>query len=254
MRSSPNVIYRLLHKDYAESFAAYAPRKTDFYDVITSQLPESWSIQRQDIWFYCSSPQQTIPLQGWKIHVSSTLRDSSEVLGRVASVLFQHKDISFKFAADRSLLSLLNSKSWPRGASGKFITVYPPDNSRFLDLIEELDKATEGMQGPYILSDHRYKDSNVLFFRFGGMRLYDVLNVKGERTPMLVAPDGTKLSKRRHGPTVSVTTYRDAGFVAQGKRMSAIRSGSVVSETIDMLGHHLREHRQGKFRATLGAH
>ena len=33
--------------------------------------------------------------------------------------------------------------------------------------------------------------------------------------PLLVAPDGTKLSKRRHGPVVSVTTYRDAGFLAE---------------------------------------
>jgi len=32
--------------------------------------------------------------------------------------------------------------------------------------------------------------------------------------PLLVAPDGTKLSKRRHGPIVSVTSYRDAGFLA----------------------------------------
>jgi glutamyl-tRNA synthetase len=32
--------------------------------------------------------------------------------------------------------------------------------------------------------------------------------------PLLVAPDGSKLSKRRHGPVVSVTTYRDAGFLA----------------------------------------
>jgi glutamyl-tRNA synthetase len=31
--------------------------------------------------------------------------------------------------------------------------------------------------------------------------------------PLLVAPDGAKLSKRRHGPVVSVTTYRDAGFL-----------------------------------------
>lgn len=31
--------------------------------------------------------------------------------------------------------------------------------------------------------------------------------------PLLVAPDGSKLSKRRHGPVVSVTTYRDAGFL-----------------------------------------
>jgi len=31
--------------------------------------------------------------------------------------------------------------------------------------------------------------------------------------PLLVAPDGTKLSKRKHGPVVSVTTYRHAGFL-----------------------------------------
>ncbi len=31
--------------------------------------------------------------------------------------------------------------------------------------------------------------------------------------PLLIAPNGSKLSKRRHGPVVSVTTYRDAGFL-----------------------------------------
>lgn len=34
--------------------------------------------------------------------------------------------------------------------------------------------------------------------------------------PLLIAPDGSKLSKRKHGPVVSVTTYRDAGFLSQG--------------------------------------
>lgn len=31
--------------------------------------------------------------------------------------------------------------------------------------------------------------------------------------PLLIAPDGSKLSKRKHGPVVSVTTYRDVGFL-----------------------------------------
>ena len=31
--------------------------------------------------------------------------------------------------------------------------------------------------------------------------------------PLLLAPDGAKLSKRKHGPVVSVTTYREAGFL-----------------------------------------
>jgi glutamyl-tRNA synthetase len=31
--------------------------------------------------------------------------------------------------------------------------------------------------------------------------------------PLLIAPDGSKLSKRKHGAVVSVTTYRDGGFL-----------------------------------------
>ena len=33
--------------------------------------------------------------------------------------------------------------------------------------------------------------------------------------PLLLAPDGGKLSKRKHGPVVSVTTYAQAGFLPQ---------------------------------------
>ena len=33
--------------------------------------------------------------------------------------------------------------------------------------------------------------------------------------PLLMAPDGSKLSKRKHGPVVSVTTYAEAGFLPQ---------------------------------------
>jgi len=33
--------------------------------------------------------------------------------------------------------------------------------------------------------------------------------------PLLIAPDGSKLSKRKHGAVVSVLTYRDAGFLPQ---------------------------------------
>ena len=42
--------------------------------------------------------------------------------------------------------------------------------------------------------------------------------------PLLVAPDGTKLSKRRHGPVVSVTTYRDAGFLPMPSSISCVCS------------------------------
>jgi len=46
--------------------------------------------------------------------------------------------------------------------------------------------------------------------------IFEALGADVPRTahlPLLMAPDGAKLSKRRHGRVVSVTTYRDAGFL-----------------------------------------
>ncbi|MCB1021853.1 MAG: glutamate--tRNA ligase [Bryobacterales bacterium] len=51
---------------------------------------------------------------------------------------------------------------------------------------------------------------------FKHMLIFEALGAQAPRMahlPLLMAPDGTKLSKRIHGPVVSVTTYRDAGFL-----------------------------------------
>lgn len=51
---------------------------------------------------------------------------------------------------------------------------------------------------------------------FKHVLIFEGLGVEAPRfahLPLLVAPDGAKLSKRKHGPVVSVTTYRDAGFL-----------------------------------------
>lgn len=49
---------------------------------------------------------------------------------------------------------------------------------------------------------------HVLIFEAAGARAPQFAHL-----PLLVAPDGAKLSKRKHGPVVSVLTYRDAGFL-----------------------------------------
>ncbi|HEX7288903.1 MAG TPA: class III lanthionine synthetase LanKC [Candidatus Angelobacter sp.] len=197
MHSRQNPLYRLLDKDYYESFDSYVPRGADFHEPVRAMLPPGWRIQRRGIWFHCGNPDNVLPLQGWKIHVSATPDNANEVLSRVSSILFRRKDTDFKFALDASLLFLLNSKNWSRGGSGKFITIYPADNRNFVELIEEIHLATRDLHGPYILSDHRYKDSRVVFYRYGGMRLLEVVNVKGERTPMLVGPDGAYFPDER---------------------------------------------------------
>jgi serine/threonine protein kinase len=197
MQSRQNFLYRLLDKDHYESFNGYVPQKKDFYDLVASRLPFGWYIHRKDIWFHCTSPRNSTPRQGWKIHVSATLANAREVMTRVAMRLFERQEADFKFAVDLSVLFLLNSKNWPRGGSGKFITIYPRDNHRFLELIDLIYSATRDLKGPYILSDHCYKDSATVFYRYGGMWLNDAVNVKGEHVPMLIGPEGTELPDER---------------------------------------------------------
>jgi len=49
---------------------------------------------------------------------------------------------------------------------------------------------------------------HILIFEALGMKPPEFAHL-----PLLIAPDGSKLSKRKHGPVVSVTTYRDGGFL-----------------------------------------
>jgi glutamyl-tRNA synthetase len=63
---------------------------------------------------------------------------------------------------------------------------------------------------------HIIRGQDHLTNTFKHLLIFEGLGVEPPRfahLPLLVAPDGTKLSKRRHGPVVSVTTYRDAGFL-----------------------------------------
>jgi glutamyl-tRNA synthetase len=65
---------------------------------------------------------------------------------------------------------------------------------------------------------HIIRGQDHLTNTFKHLLIFEALGVQSPQfahLPLLVAPDGAKLSKRRHGPVVSVTTYRDAGFLPQ---------------------------------------
>jgi len=63
---------------------------------------------------------------------------------------------------------------------------------------------------------HIIRGQDHLANTFKHLLLFEALGVQPPEfahLPLLIAPDGSKLSKRRHGAVVSVTTYRDAGFL-----------------------------------------
>jgi Protein kinase domain len=195
-------LFGLAHPEFYETLASY-PLSPEYVERLKELLPDAWTLQRDDVWVHARRPvgerEMTAPVvQGFKIHVSSAPVHALRVLAIVVPVCVQ-QGIEFKIAGDPTLLHILNSKLQGRGYSGKFMTIYPPDEEAFSDLIERLYQQTkdEAVEGPYILSDRRYKDSKLLFYRYGGFRPPRRLNIDGTQTTFLVSPTGEPVADER---------------------------------------------------------
>jgi len=135
-------------------------------------------------------------VQGWKLHVSSTVADAEQVLRAVVLVLAGAR-CAFKFAGMLELLARMNDAHAPRANSGKFLTVYPAADADVPELARLLDSATTGLAGPAILSDTRYLPESLVHLRFGAFTGVPVLSADGEISVGLLDPDGRVVADRR---------------------------------------------------------
>ncbi|WP_445009688.1 class III lanthionine synthetase LanKC N-terminal domain-containing protein [Streptomyces rishiriensis] len=76
--------------------------------------------------------------------------------------------VAFKFLPGLETLFLANAKYAHRGSSGKFVTVYPSDESECERILAELGDVLDGLPGRCILSDLRWRDGP-LHVRYGAL-------------------------------------------------------------------------------------
>ena len=136
------------------------------FPVAAEPVPDGWRRVEMDDWVVYHPNGASLPPQGWKIHVSACLANAEDVL----AVVFEYcaaRRISFKFVRSRQCLLLRNAKYADRGASGKFVTIYPADEVQLERVLTELGTLLDGQPGPYILSDLRWGDGP-LYVRYGG--------------------------------------------------------------------------------------
>ncbi len=188
-----------------------------FKDKVQTLVPESWHVFRSDVWLHVQDPSRSEIrqlTQGFKIHVSCAPQYALELLETIIPVFVEH-NVNFKTACDDKILHLLNSKLQPRGYAGKFITVYPPDLQTFKTVIETLYQKTKhkNYKGPYILSDKRYKESKILYYRYGGFYPPSKLNIDGTQSSFLIAPDGAYVSDQRL-PYFQLPEWKEDPFLA----------------------------------------
>lgn len=187
--------FAFVDREHFEVLARFPIRPT-YRDILQQYLPVDWEITKFEIYLYAHYAGVEMPDHGFKIHVSGTTDTADEILHKVVPYLVAQR-VSFKIVSDPILLNFLNSKRCARGSSGKFVTIYPPDLDTFQTLIEDLRVRTDGIAGPYILSDQRYRDSKAVFYRYGGFRTIWSLNPDGTKKTTLVTPDGGQVDDER---------------------------------------------------------
>lgn len=181
--------YTAVDREFFEPFAQVRIEPDDFEHIVRRQLPPDWGLHRSGIWLQAQPHACRLPMQGWKIHVSSVAATARIVLAITAAILIANQ-VSFKFAGDLRLLGAINGKRWPRGGAGKFITIYPADLRTFRRLLEDLAAALGGYVGPHILTDRRHPECPIVSYRFGGMHSDYRIDARGQREWLLRRPDG----------------------------------------------------------------
>ena len=152
---------------------------------------------KHSLWWYSRKKNRDDLSQGWKLHVSATIRSASRILRMIAPLLGR-RGVLFK--APHSIMELhkLNSGLF-HGFSqvGKFITVYPPSIDAAVTLARELDRLTANQPAPQIPYDEVLREGSCVHYRYG--QFYSDLNVRVQNAKLLtiIRPDGKRIRDRR---------------------------------------------------------
>ncbi|MFI6682791.1 class III lanthionine synthetase LanKC [Streptomyces sp. NPDC050485] len=181
--------------DLPDRAASTEEMQKQAFRVDSEELPAGWRKTAKEDWTVCSPPEQVLPLQGWKIHVSAHRGNADTVLETVHRYCVA-RGISFKYLSGRHVLQNRNLKYSDRGASGKFITIYPLDDQVCHTVLRELGEELDGEQGPYILSDLRWGEGP-LYVRYGGFVERHCLSATGSLVGAIEDDRGVLVPDRR---------------------------------------------------------
>ncbi len=192
---APLFFFSFLHREFFETLERYRPGG-ELLRLVEERRPQGWQITPGGFWTSCIPPNHQMKLQGWKIHISGTTVTAIELLSRIVPLLIE-KRVAFKFCSDLKMVALSTNKNWYRTAAGKVLTIYPESTGKFVDLIQRCYDLTRDLAGPYILTDRPYKDSRVVFYRYGGHRYLYRLDAQGRRVSIIRSPLGQKVPDER---------------------------------------------------------
>ncbi|MEH0467519.1 class III lanthionine synthetase LanKC [Streptomyces sp. B21-097] len=196
-------IYCLTHPHFYDAPSSHGGTHGRFRQS-RSPLPGAWKREEVGEWLALRPVGARLPPQGWKIHVSACLDNAQSVLDEVWDYCLPRR-VAFKFLPDLETLFLANAKYAHRGSSGKFVTVYPADETECERVLAELGDILDGRPGPYILSDLRWRDGP-LHVRYGAFADRYCVSAAGVVEQAVADPSGRLVPDVR-GPTFQVPPW-----------------------------------------------
>lgn len=197
--------YMVVNKKYY-SFISHLGQDYDIEEFMDLNNLKAYHIFVDEIYIKALSNKH-LPNQGWKIHISVTQNNATDIL-KITINYLSLKKISFKIIKNLDIYLATSGKAFSREQFGKFITIYPENSTAFEQIIEDLYNLLSEFDGPEILTDKRYKDSKVVYYRYGGftalvkydswgMPTYYIYDgngnlVEDQRKPYYTIPDGIK--------------------------------------------------------------
>lgn len=226
-----HISYIQKHPYYYSVRSYFNLSAADYYftiiDKYTKLVPHS--VMGKFPWTYVHFDSTGRYDAGWKIHISATVENHKEILDIVAKYAFERK-IPFKFASNIDHFIYLNSKSIARASSGKYIVVYP-EETEFKTVIEELYLLLRRYSGPHILSDRPYKDSKVVFYRYGEIYPISFVDPYGMITTRILSPDN-KLEIDNRLPYYAVPKWVESIFPSSQIIPSKLMKKYNVTESV----------------------
>ena len=161
------------------------------------ELMDDFEYDERKVWaFPKKSISYDLPYYGFKIHISAILKNAYLIFSIVKEILDKH-NVSYKVISSMQNLEELNTGKFGYSQIGKFCTVYPKSNESIEVIADELYSATLGFQSVDIPSDFRYKNSSIVYYRYGEINIEKRQGRKKDKRDKYI-PKGINVPIRDH--------------------------------------------------------
>ncbi|WP_156889996.1 class III lanthionine synthetase LanKC N-terminal domain-containing protein [Planococcus lenghuensis] len=142
----------------------YEKLEEEFQKFVTT---EELSSIPDTLWIVSNNfTPNTLPSEGFKLHISATIKNVLDILKSIKTYLDSNL-INYKIIKSIDHLMMLNRGLYGYTQIGKAITIYPIDKEDSIKIAFTIDNLTKNFHSPKIPTDNRLHTNSIVHYRYG---------------------------------------------------------------------------------------